>query len=221
MASEDEILDEETTQETATPSETDETAGSEETTDTDNNDTEPLIELIVEDGSLVEDANSYISLEEATAYQRRFNRQDWLGLSDDEKKASLVKATQYVDNQFTWKGRRKFQTQVLGFPRVMLFDSDGFEVNGVPLKLKQAVCEAAYYGYQTDLFQTYESEQGIVKRNKERVEGAVEKEVEYFDSKETEVDYISKYAALNSLLRGLYVDKNSGKSVNCRALWSY
>ncbi|UKI53198.1 MAG: hypothetical protein L6V86_08925 [Treponema sp.] len=212
MAPEDDILDN-----GATP-DTPETGDS-----VDTGDKEPVsvIELIVEDGNLVEGANSYVSLEEATAYQRRFNRQDWLGLSEDEKKASLIKATQYVDNQFTWKGRRKYQTQELGFPRVMLLDLDGFEVTGIPARLKQAICEAAYYGYQTDLFQTYESEQGIIKRNKERVEGAVEKEVEYFNSKETAVDYISKYAALNSLLRGFYIDRNSGKSVNCRALWSY
>lgn len=212
MAPEDDILDN-----GATP-DTPETGDS-----VDIGDKEPVsvIEVIVEDGNLVEGANSYVSLEEATAYQRRFNRQDWLGLSEDEKKASLIKATQYVDNQFTWKGRRKYQTQELGFPRVMLLDLDGFEVTGIPARLKQAICEAAYYGYQTDLFQTYESEQGIIKRNKERVEGAVEKEVEYFNSKETAVDYISKYAALNSLLRGFYIDRNSGKSVNCRALWSY
>ena len=212
MAPEDDILDN-----GATP-DTPETGDS-----VDTGDKEPVsvIELIVEDGNLVEGANSYVSMEEATAYQRRFNRQDWLGLSEDEKKASLIKATQYVDNQFTWKGRRKYQNQELGFPRVMLLDLDGFEVTGIPARLKQAICEAAYYGYQTDLFQTYESEQGIIKRNKERVEGAVEKEVEYFNSKETAVDYISKYAALNSLLRGFYIDRNSGKSVNCRALWSY
>lgn len=212
MAPEDDILDN-----GATP-DTPETGDS-----VDTGDKEPVsvIELIVEDGNLVEGANSYVSMKEATAYQRRFNRQDWLGLSEDEKKASLIKATQYVDNQFTWKGRRKYQTQELGFPRVMLLDLDGFEVTGIPARLKQAICEAAYYGYQTDLFQTYESEQGIIKRNKERVEGAVEKEVEYFNSKETAVDYISKYAALNSLLRGFYIDRNHGKSVNCRALWSY
>ncbi len=212
MAPEDDILDN-----GATP----DTPETEDSVDTGDKEPVSVIELIVEDGNLVEGANSYVSLEEATAYQRRFNRQDWLGLSEDEKKASLIKATQYVDNQFTWKGRRKYQTQELGFPRVMLLDLDGFEVTGIPARLKQAICEAAYYGYQTDLFQTYESEQGIIKRNKERVEGAVEKEVEYFNSKETAVDYISKYAALNSLLRGFYIDRNSGKSVNCRALWSY
>lgn len=212
MAPDNEILDTDTTIDSSEIN---------NTSETENEDSELVIEIAVEDGSLVEGANSYISLEEAEAYQQKFNRLDWLALSDNEKKASLIKATQYIDNQFTWKGRRKYQSQELGFPRVMLYDLDGFEVKGIPARLKQAVCEAAYYGYQSDLFQTYESEQGIVKRNKERVEGAVEKEVEYFNSKETEVDYISKYAALNSLLRGLYIDRNSGKSVNCRALWSY
>lgn len=200
----------------------DDIPNSSETGDTSGTETpEPDIELVVESGSFVEGANSYITLAEAEDYQRKLNRKGWLELSENEKKSSLIKATQYVDSQFTWKGRRKFKQQELGFPRVMLFDLDGFEVIGIPSRLRQAVCEAAYYGYQTDLFQTYESESGIVKRDKKRVEGAVESEVEYFNSKETEIDYVSKYAALNSLLRGLYVERNGGKSVNCRALWSY
>ena len=170
----------------------------------------------VEDGTCVADANSYISVEDAIQFMTNRGHSSWLALSSAEKKVTLIKGTQYVDNLYTWKGRRKFENQKLSFPRVMIKDLDGFEVKGIPDKLKQAVCEAAFYGYEanTELWTTH-NENGAVKRQK--VDGAVE--VEFFDSTETEVDYISKYASLDSLLKGLYIPKGSAASVCARAGW--
>lgn len=170
----------------------------------------------VEDGSCVSGANSYVTLEWANQYQTNKNRADWLALSDDEKCASLIKGTQYVNALFNWKGRRKFEAQELAFPRVMLRDLDGFFVKGIPRKLMEAVCEAAFYGYQADaeLF-TIHNDNGVVK--KERIEGAVE--VEYFNSNDTVTDYISRYASLDSLLKGLYEDANGKADINARVCW--
>lgn len=184
-------------------------------------DTEELISLIVEDGTCVDNANSYISLEDAEAYQKSRNRADWAALTDNEKIANLIKATQYIDVTYTWLGRKKYITeQSLCFPRVMI-QIDGYDVVGIPKCLKDAVCEAAYYGFQADLFSVYESEKGMVKRDKKRVEGAVEKEIEYFSKNELAVDYISKYAALDAILRGLYVPKNQKKCIHGHANWDY
>lgn len=182
---------------------------------------EPVVTLIVEDGTCVKDANSYISLEDAKEYQLSCNRTDWLELSEEEQKASLIKATLYVDNLFTWKGRRKFKEQDLSFPRVMITDLDGYDVVGIPKRLQKAICEAAYYGYQEDLFTVYDSEKGVLKRSKDVVTGAVEQEREYFNTKETTVDIISKYAALDSLLKGLYIPKPNKGLITARANWSY
>ena len=182
---------------------------------------EPVINLIVEDGTCVANANSYISLEDAKEYQFSCNRTDWLELTEEEQKASLVKATTYVDNLFTWKGRRKFREQELSFPRVMIKDLDGFDVVGIPKRLQKAICEAAYYGYSEDLFSVYDSEKGVLKRAKDVVSGAVEQEREYFNAEETTVDIISKYAALDSLLKGLYIPKPNKGMITARANWSY
>lgn len=171
----------------------------------------------VEDGSCVADANSYISLAEASQYMRNKNRSDWLALSDDEKMATVINGTQYIDRLYVWRGRRKYKAQELSFPRVMLRDFDGFEITGIPRQVKEAVCEAAYYGYKSgsELFMTY-NDNGAVKR--QRVEGAVE--VEFFDSTETAVKWISKYAALDSILRGLYEPKDAAR-VCARAEWGW
>ncbi|MCQ2086570.1 MAG: hypothetical protein MJZ37_00640 [Bacilli bacterium] len=189
--------------------------------------TEEILEIqyIVEDGTCVPNANSYITLEDANQYFTNKNRADWLALSDVEKQANLIIGTQYVDALFIWKGVRMYETQSLAFPRVgkgrndWLYDLDGFPVKGIPKCLKDAICEAAYYGFKQDseLFTTLNTN-GAVKR--QRIEGAVE--IEYFANSSTdqnELDYISKYAALNSLLRGLYIDKESLKDVNHKACW--
>lgn len=178
------------------------------------------ITLTVEDGTCVANANSYISLEDAIAYQTSRNRTDWLELSDNEKKASLVKATQYVDNLYKWKGIRKYhQEQVLNFPRVNIY-IEGYPVREMPRQILDAVCEAAYYGYQEDLFTVRESDSGNVKRTKNLVEDAVEEEIEYFDKSTSKVDFISKYAALDSILRGLYEPLNTSR-INGKAEWDY
>lgn len=183
------------------------------------------IELIIEDSSCVINANSYVTLDEANKYQTERNRTEWLDLSDNEKKASLIKATQYVDNLYNWKGRRKFESQVLSFPRVMIKDDDGFDVVGIPNNLKIAVMEASFYGSTEDLFSVYTNDNadltGGIKRQKDVVVGAVETETEYFNStKTTDVELISKYASLDYILRGLY-KKTKSKEVNAKANWRY
>lgn len=174
--------------------------------------------FITEDGTCVSGANSFVTLEEANQYQTNKNRSDWLALSDDEKMASLIKGTQYVNALYKWKGRRKFKEQELSFPRVMLIDLDGFPVEGIPRQIKEAVCEAAFFGYQAtvELFTTH-SESGDIK--KQRVEGAVE--VEYYNSADSVDDYISRFAALDSLLKGLYVEKGAKADINAHAYWEY
>lgn len=187
------------------------------------------ITFVVEDGTCVPGANSYITLEEAGQYQRNKGREDWLALSDDEKLSSLIKGTQYVNDLYKWKGRRKFESQALAFPRVdprdfqgYVRDLDGFPVKGIPKKLKDAVCEAAFFGYKAteELFNVVREGTGNLKREKKVISGAVEKEVEYFDSGSSVTEYISKYAAIDSLLKGLYIDPKQ-KDVNHRACWCF
>jgi hypothetical protein len=187
---------------------------------------EIVIDIIIEDGSCVSDANSYVSLEEANQYHQDRGREDWLALSDNEKKICLIKATEYIDNLFNWKGRRKYEAQSTAFPRInpyscdgILRDLDGFAIKGVPLKIKKATCEAAYYAYksvleQTEMFDTLTGNGNI---KKERVEGAVE--VEYYNNTKEVSAYISKYTSLNSLLKGYYKESEPS-SVNARVVWS-
>lgn len=175
------------------------------------------IDIIVEDGSCVTGANCYVTLEEAVGHMQSMNRTDWLELSENEQKSSLIKAAQYIDRIFPWKGRRKYEAQEMAFPRVMLRDLDGYEVKGIPKRLKTAVIEAAWYSFQEELFTVEGGETGDVK--KKRVEGAVE--IEYFAKKDSdEDDGASKYKILNKLLRDFYIPRRARGFVNTKCIWT-
>ena len=169
------------------------------------------VSLIVEDGSCVQNANCYVSLEYANAYMKNTGRSDWESLTDDDKRARLINATNYIDRTYSkigWKGIKKYhRNQPLCFPRVELFDKDGYEVEGIPEELKKAVCEAGFISISTSLF-TVKDASGSIKSQKVDVI-----EVEYYSETETNGEYISRFTVLDSLLSDFYKTKNSGSRV--------
>lgn len=174
------------------------------------------ITLTVEDGTGIADANTYVDLDYANTYLTNRGRSEWTALDEEVKKQCLILGTDYIDKLYKWYGRRKFKSQVLAFPRVDLYDSDNFSVDGIPVNLKKAVCEAAYLNRSVEtLFSTKDSD-GTVKR--EKVDTL---EVEYFENtKSTEIDYTSIYDVLNTLLFGLYKTDSDASTFNVGAIWS-
>lgn len=103
--------------------------------------------LIVEDGSIVADANSYVTYDYALAYHALRGNSAWAAGSELNQQYAIIRATQAVDSIYKgkWKGTpTEYGTQELEWPR------QDVEVNGValdddliPTALKKAVCEAA------------------------------------------------------------------------------
>lgn len=172
---------------------------------------EKEVSLVVEDGSCVPSANSYVSLDFANDYMRNTGRQEWEKKSENERKSYLINATNYIDRTYTkvgWKGQKKFhRRQSLCFPRVELFDKDGDEVLGIPNELKKAVCEAAFINTTTSLFAIKDSS-GSVKKQKVDV-----LEVEYYSESDSSGNYISRFTVLDSLLSDFYKSKNDRNRV--------
>lgn len=202
-----------TTEETTT--ETTESSTTETTTESNI----PSVELIVEDGSGVDNANSYVDLDFALEYCTMKGYSDWLDLTDDEQKIYLIRGTEFVDNYYTWKGVRKYKTQSLSFPREELYDLDRYRVDGIPVALKKACIEAAWLNAEsgTDTLFSTADENGDIKRQK--VDSL---EVEYFSSSESSnsssVDYTSIYDILNKLLKGLYKTSDDNSVVCTRVI---
>lgn len=182
----------------------------------------PSIELIVENGMGIENANSYVDLDFALEYCTMKGYSNWKNLSEDEQKIFLIRGTDFVDNFFIWKGFKRFKTQSLSFPREELYDLDGYKVDSIPINLKKACIEASWLNAEsgTDTLFSTKDENGNIKRQK--VDSL---EVEYFsksesssDSKYNEPDYTSIYDILNKLLKGLYKTSDSVSKVCTRVI---
>lgn len=174
----------------------------------------PLVNLIVEDGTGKVNANTYAALEYADAYHRSLGRTSWEELDEDTRRSRLVIATRYIDGSYPWKGTRRYRDQRLAFPRVDIMDADKFPVEGIPENLIMAVCEAAFLAVTDESLFLVKDANGQVKR--EAVDNAVE--VEYYQ-REASGEYVSIYTVLDSLLRGLYKTANTRQRVNTRARW--
>lgn len=101
--------------------------------------------LIVEDGTGLATAQSYISAADASTYHTAHGNTAWTG-TDAVKEAALVRATAWLDGRYLsrWPGVRYTSTQALEWPRAGAVDCDGNELSAmVPAALKNALCEAA------------------------------------------------------------------------------
>lgn len=163
--------------------------------------------LIVEDGTIVAGADSYISLADARALADKYG---WvLPVDDTEAEAALRNGAGYIGLQEPQMcGTRVSASQSLAYPRqnVTLY---GFPVasDSIPDQIKQAqVIAAVEYGSGTDVRASSDGRTTSM----ERVEGAVT--VQYFNNGNTGATTVITAAidALRPLLCGL----NNGFSFN-------
>ena len=99
--------------------------------------------LVVEDGTVVAGANSYISVADATDYLTQRGYTIWTPLLEGEKEQALVRATDYLAT-YTWRGNRVSADQLLDWPRsgAVMYGFDVAETV-IPLALKNACAELA------------------------------------------------------------------------------
>lgn len=107
------------------------------------------LQFVVEDGSGVSGATSYVA--EADADQYFENRPHhtlasiWSAASSAQKQGALVEATAWLDITYVWKGLKVDETYALDWPRSSVYDAEGYaiDIDEIPERLKQAACEAA------------------------------------------------------------------------------
>lgn len=89
-------------------------------------------------------ANSYISVADATTYfGNRLDSADWVAASADDKAASLITSTSWLET-LEYYGERSSTTQALKWPRTDA-ECDGIEADAtfIPRDIKTATCEVA------------------------------------------------------------------------------
>lgn len=148
--------------------------------------------LIVEDGTGLATAESYLSLPDADAYHLAFGNSTWDAATDAAKEAALRRATQYLDSRYTFAGQRLTTTQTLEWPRA------GIDLPSVrwtwPVKRVQDACaELALRALSGSLT----ADQPSAQTKSEEV-GPVK--VEYFQSAQ---DGQTRYLLIDDMLRGL------------------
>lgn len=101
--------------------------------------------FVVEDGTGLDNANSYVDLTFALAYfTDRGRATEWDG-TDTEREEWLINATDYADVRWglKLKGKPLVDTQSLEFPRTGLIDRYGRKQEGVVEDWKRGICEYA------------------------------------------------------------------------------
>ena len=106
--------------------------------------------MIVEDGSVVPNCNSYVTVAWADDYHTTYGNTDWTSITDTtQKELALINATQSIELLY---GQRylslplaHFPLQNLLFPRFLMVINriQVISSNSIPIQLKRAVAEVA------------------------------------------------------------------------------
>jgi hypothetical protein len=160
--------------------------------------------LIAEDGSGLQNSNSYVDIPYVSAYLLGEQLEAWEGMSEPEQESAIIMATRAVDALYDWLGTRKTLEQSLSWPRSGVM-WERFEIEGVPAAVKKATAEAA--GLFIDRAEFF-SDEADMKIASERVDVIARsfQPRQPGDKKEP-----TKFEALNRLVRGLFrADTGSG-----------
>lgn len=107
--------------------------------------------LIVENGTGLLDADSYVTLAEFKTWASNRGYR-WEDAEDFQIEEQLRLATGWIDTYNRYKGQRLKVEQTLEFPRSGLVDWSSHTITGVPHRVKQACCELAYKGLSEPLY---------------------------------------------------------------------
>ena len=165
--------------------------------------------FVVEDGTGLSTANSYLSVANADTYHSNVTRSDdWSGATVAVKQNALIVATQYLDIRYQgrWRGYRASGTQALAWPRASVEDDDGYVLDStaLPQKLKDACAELALRVVLGDDLLGTVTETGEVVSESVTV-GPISESKSYAGGK----PYGYEYPKLDALVRGLIAAGNT------------
>lgn len=104
--------------------------------------------FVVEDGTGLTNANSYLSEADADQYHENYgNPSSWSSATTSDKENALREATRYLDYAYVnrWRGFRGEKDQALDWPRRSVVDISGWtrDSDSVPQEVKDATAIAA------------------------------------------------------------------------------
>lgn len=91
--------------------------------------------------------DTYVTVADADTYHTNRGNTGWTGATTEAKEIALRKATDYLDRQFTFRGYKQTQTQLLDWPRYEAYTDDGWlvgdQLSNLPKQLTDACCIVA------------------------------------------------------------------------------
>lgn len=104
-----------------------------------------MVTLVVENGTGLSTANTYISNADADTYfGSHLYATAWTGATEANQDIALAMSTRLIDDNFRFDGKKSSDTQALSFPRYGVSE-DGYELlaTTIPQSLKDATAEFA------------------------------------------------------------------------------
>jgi len=144
-----------------------------------------MINLIIEDGTNVTDANTYVDIAFVDTVAELHDEQNWLDCPTEDKNKFIVKSTNLVESLYghRYRGDILTDSQSLLYPRGSFMDGHGRLINSetIPQPLKQAVAQGAI-GFANDNLQFVEEdfEDANIKRESFSA-GSYSESIEYFE----------------------------------------
>lgn len=151
--------------------------------------------MVVEDGTGLSNADSFVSVAYADTYFTTRGVTAWASLTN--KEALLIKATDYIEAVYSesWKGVTLNDTQSLSFPRII------DDATVYPDRLLKAVCELALKANDGDIL--VDVEQRTIE---EKVDVITVKYAEYSDQK---TQYSMVYGLISPFLLSTGANKKA------------
>lgn len=146
--------------------------------------------LVVEDGTGLSTAESYVSVADADARQTSLGITAWTG-NETIKEQALRRATAFMEQRYRsrWKGTRLLRAQALSWPRYgATVDGYDLDSNAIPADIANACADLAVTALSETLNEALE--RGIVR---EKV-GPLETEYDPFSSQ------AKRYPAIDQML---------------------
>ena len=104
--------------------------------------------FIVQQDKPVEDANAYVTEAWVVDYHASRGRVVEAGIALQQ---AIVRASDYLDQRFSFIGRPKYLDQSTAWPRYDAYSNFGYYIKGIPLAVKKAVAEYTLIGLDMEL----------------------------------------------------------------------
>ncbi len=161
-----------------------------------------MINFVPEDGTGVAGANSYVTVEDADDIAEMLGVDAFTSLpSLDAKQKALIRATRYLDMNFTMPGMITLATQALGWPRLNAYDGENRLYDGVPQAIKEATVVLAGKATTAKLFR--DAAAGGTPQLKRKKIGQLEQE--FFQNDPSQAPYFGEVEALMRRVGGVFV----------------